>query len=141
MVFIDREYVPGDKITVKTQISQGANIAGVEAVYEGPGNQVIVLSKGTTDDSPDVGTPTLHPGPYLEGSVTIEGTIAAEQRPGIYALKSVDWITANKQRLNAHIVPESFIRVTEGPQVAGVNGWELGGGERVGEFEEGTAPS
>lgn len=59
---------------------------------------------------------------------------------GVYALDSVVFVTANKQRLAVSGEPESHLRVKDVPQEAYVNGWELEGGERVGKFEDGTNP-
>lgn len=137
MAYIDRAYVPGDEISITTQVQHDAKIAGIEAVYvlEGTESAEIRLTEGKTEGQVPAGTPTIHGKPYLNGQASITGVIAADQAPGVYVLKSVTWTTANRQKLTAQTVPESRIRVAEVPQDIHVNGWQLGGGARVGELE------
>ena len=114
------EFNPGDTISIDVTIEPGSKIVGIKAHYKQDDYGVsssghITIEKGQAD---------LHevnlnrssnpiPGPYLEGSITLDYTIPTDQPEGIYRLYYLEYVTALRTGLETQDVPESAIRIAK----------------------------
>jgi hypothetical protein len=114
------EFTAGDTITITTTISHEANIAGVYAQYVNQDEPyvkqgvVIAFEKGVAvHGSSIVNNPV--PGPYLNGKIELETTVRADEKPGLYRLQAMTFLTAGAERLQIEDLPDHSFHILEEP--------------------------